>query len=798
MIRNCLAAALRHLARNKLYTVISVIGLSVGLCTALLAALVVHNQLSHDHFIPGYDRIYMGVTVITPPGHATIYMPSTNSFVAAQLALRFSEIQAVTRLSYDTATLKHRNVEASEHLYWADPNAFELLPLPTVAGNLKTALSHPDTIVIPRSVARKYFGRDAPLGETIVLKVPGSDSTHVLSVAAVIEDLPPNATHLGTGIFVSSLATWTELHRLDGIPGNVPGSNVSLGTQVYVKLAPRASAQRLLQAMPSMAQALWARPPKGWALALQLVRMDRIDADPWRNPGFSGRVLMALVVGFGILLIAGINFVNLLTARSNRRAREVSIRKLAGADRRVLMAQFLFESLAYVLVASLLAIALAEWTLPYANAFLDSTATFEYWREPALLASLAAAAVLLGMLAGAWPALALSGFRPLSLLKGGLGQSRKAALLRQGLVTLQFALLIGLMIAAGVVYMQRQFATLDALRVDTDQMLLVRSPCRPGFVNQVQALSGVRGVACSTAGLLGDSQFMTANDRFGIPQLVFVAPVGPPLFDLYGVKPVAGKLSGDSDGIYYVINETAARQLGFARPSDALGFALPAIGHGQTPGNNATLPVIGVVPDFSLGTVERRIEAIGYIVTSADHDFNLVNIKLTGRQIPETLAAIDGAWQATDRRNPINRFFMQEHIQSLYVAMLREAQLFAVFAGVAVLLACLGLLGLAASIAERRTREIGIRKALGADTGNIIGLLLRQFAKPVLWANLIAWPVTAYAMHRWLQGFAYHVDLAVWLFPAAAVLALLIALLTVSTHSILVARATPVAALRYE
>src|ERR1700733_5442741 len=248
MIRNCLAAALRHLARNKLYTVISVIGLSVGLCTALLAALVVHNQLSHDHFIPGYDRIYMGVTVITPPGHATIYMPSTNSFVAAQLALRFSEIQAVTRLSYDTATLKHRNVEASERLYWADPNAFELLPLPTVAGNLKTALSHPDTIVIPRSVARKYFGRDAPLGETIVLKVPGSDSTHVLSVAAVIEDLPPNATHLGTGIFVSSLATWTELHRLDAIPGNVPGSNVSLGTQIYVKLAPHASAQRLLQA----------------------------------------------------------------------------------------------------------------------------------------------------------------------------------------------------------------------------------------------------------------------------------------------------------------------------------------------------------------------------------------------------------------------------------------------------------------------------------------------------------------------------------------------------------------------
>ena len=440
-----------------------------------------------------------------------------------------------------------------------------------------------------------------------------------------------------------------------------------------------------------MAQALYARPPKGWTLALQLVRMDRIDANPWRNPGFSGRVLMTWVVGCGILLIAGVNFVNLLTARSNRRVREVSIRKLAGADRRVLMVQFLFESMAYVVLAALLAIALAEWTLPYANAFLDSTATFEYWREPALLGWMAGAAVLLGVLAGAWPALALSAFRPLRLLPGGSGQSPKAALLRQALVTLQFALLIGLMIAAGVVYTQRQFATADALRVATDQMLLVRSACRPAFVNQVQALPGVLGVACSTPGLLGDSQFMTANDRFGIPQLVFVAPVGPSLFGLYGVKPVAGKLSGDADGIYYVINETAARQLGFARPVDALGFSLPAIGHDKIQSKAATLPVIGVVPDFSLGTVERKIEAVGYVVTSADHDFNLVSIKLTGRQIPETLAAIDGAWRATEPRAPISRFFMQEHIQSLYVALLHQAQLFAVFAGVAVLLACLGL-----------------------------------------------------------------------------------------------------------
>jgi putative ABC transport system permease protein len=349
-----------------------------------------------------------------------------------------------------------------------------------------------------------------------------------------------------------------------------------------------------------------------------------------------------------------------------------------------------------------------------------------------------------------------------------------------------------------VVYQQRHYATEDALRVDTDQMLLVHSSCNPAFVNQVQALPEVRGLGCSTAGLLGDSQFMTASDRTGIAQLVFVAPVAPSLFALYGVKPLAGKLSGTADGIYYVINETAARRLGFAHAADALGFSLPAVGHGKNRNTAEQLTVIGVVPDFSLGSVERRIEAIGYVVTPADNDFNLINIKLTGRQIPATLAAIDRAWEATGAAEPIDRQFLEEHIQSLYVAMLHEAQLFALFTAVAVVLACLGLLGLAASIAERRTREIGIRKALGADTGNVIRLLLRQFARPVLWANLIAWPVTAYAMHGWLQGFAYHADLPLWLFPAAAGIALLIALLTVSTHSILIARAKPVAALRYE
>jgi putative ABC transport system permease protein len=794
LFRNCLAAALRHLARNKLYTAISVFGLAIGLCTALLAGLVVRNELGHDHFIAGYDRIYMVVTAIIPPGEAALYKDSTNGFAGKQLALRFGEIQAMTRLRDGGVILSHTHVEAHERVYWADPNALEVLPLPVVAGDLKTALSRPDTIVMSRSIAHKYFGRDAPLGETLVEKFDGRPETAVLTVTAVIEDLPPNSTHLKAGIFLSSLAPWTQMYQLDHDPNHDRGDVI--GTYTYLKLAPHAFAEQVAQALPAMERSLWTGVPKGWALALKLVRMDRIDANSWFNPGFSSRLAMVFIVGFGILVIAGVNFVNLLTARSALRAREVSIRKLAGAERRVLVLQFLTESIAYVTVATMVASALTELLLPYVNAFLATGATFEYWQDPTLIAAIILAALLLGTLAGAYPAFVLSAFRPLQILTGETRHSRGAGLLRQILVTGQFAILIGLIIAAAVVYQQRQFATQDALRVDTDQMLLINSPCRTGFTSELRRLPGVRGVACSGDNLVdhGPINVWLLNDRVGVPQLMYRIVVDASLFDLYAIKPVAGRTSGTAGSGYYVINETAARHLGFARPADAIGYEAPV--YDSKPPQK--VPVIGVIPDFSFGSVEHPIEAQAFGVSPGDSGLDLISVKLTGRQIPETLNAIDRLWLATGAKTPISRVFLEERIQTLYLAMLREAQLFGVFASIAVVLASLGLLGLAASIAERRTREIGIRKALGADTGNIIALLLQQFAKPVLWANLIAWPVTAFAMHTWLQGFAYHVDLAVWLFPAAAGLALLIALLTVSTHSILVARAKPVATLRYE
>jgi putative ABC transport system permease protein len=789
MFRNCLAAALRHLARNKLYTAISVLGLAIGLCTALLAALVVHDRLSQDHFIPGYERVYVGVTVIRPPGNAPLYFPRTAVFLGPELELKFSEIQAVTRLVPASVTVRRANVELKELIYWADPNVFAVLPLPVFAGNLQTALTRPDAIVLTRSVARKYFGRDAPLGETLTV-----NGTHLLSVTAVIEDLPPNETHLQTGIFISGLAPGSPLYPVADNPGM---HYIGIDTQTYLKLAPHASPQRLLDAMPAMTKALFIGAPPGWSQDQQLVRLDRLNAHPGLNPGFASELLMLTITGVSILVIAVVNFINLLTARATRRAKEVSIRKLAGAQRRVLVLQFLTESAVYVIAAVLLAMALTELLLPYVNAFLTAGATFRYWQHPDVIGAIALGALLLATLVGAYPALVLSAFRPLRVLTGETRQGRGATLLRQVLVSAQFAILIGLIVACAVVFMQRRFATQDALRVNSDQMLLIRSPCKVAFTSQLRALPGIRGLSCSSPALLGDEgmHVMLVNDRRGILQYLYPIDSDPALLALYGVRTIAGKggsASGAAAG-YYLLNETAARKLGFQKPAEAIGFQLPGPLAGSKP-----LPVVGVVADFWLGSLDHPMYGQAFLVAPNDPTYQLISVRLTGRQIPETLRSIDRLWKATGEQEPINRLLLDEQMQLRYLAMLREAQLFGIFSGIAVLLACLGLLGLAASIAERRTREIGIRKALGANTGNIIQLLLRQFATPVLWANLIAWPVTAYAMHRWLRGFAYHVDLAVWLFPAASILALLIALLTVSTHSMLVARAPPVAALRYE
>jgi putative ABC transport system permease protein len=796
MFRNYLAAALRNLARSRLYAGISIAGLAVGICAALLSFLIIRNQFTFDHFIPNHDRTYLAFSVLAPAGRPADYNIYTNRTLAERLRTQFREVEKVTRVTDQNFGFRRGTMSAREDVYWADPNFFDVMPLPIVSGDLRTALRRPDGIVIPRSIAKKYFGREDVIGATLEVGQPA----HPMTVTAVIEDLPAHSTQLGTGILLSGLASWSRLTELDNEPPDPSRFTVTVRT--YLQVVRGASLERLRAALPAIASTMWSNRPPGLNVGLELVRLDRVHVFPGLNRNINTLLAITVAVGVVVLFAACVNFVNLATARASRRALEVAIRKASGASRATLIVQFLGESLLQVALATAIAIALTEMALPSVNAFMSSGAVFDYWRDPALLAWIALGVLTLSVLAGLYPAFVLSSFRPAVTLKGTLTHTRSGNVTRQVLVALQFAVLMSLLVAAAVGYQQHRFATTEALRVPTDQHLLLRASCDHAFRTEVQHLPGVIGAACSGWSFLSNGGFSLTSAPNGELMAIGVTPVDAGLFELYDLKPVAGRFFSterDSDVFIAdlasraatrgVINETAVRALGFPTAQAALGKTIPKVFGG--------VEIVGVVPDFSIASVEKALPPTVYVPAPGASIY--IDVKLRGDRIPETLPAIDALWARTGGgAEPLSRFFLDDWIQDLYLTVLRVSQWFGLMAGVAVLLACLGLIGLSASTTERRTKEIGIRKAMGATRGEILRLMLWQFVKPLLWACAIAAPVSAYLMSLWLHGFAYHVELTPWPFLAAAGLALVLAALTVSTHCHTVASAKPVAALRYE
>jgi putative ABC transport system permease protein len=801
MFRNYWMAALRNLSRNRFYAGISITGLSIGLCAVLLAGLVIRNQTSYDHFIRGYQRTYLAASALLPTDRAPFYDTHTPSWMAPLLKLKFREIEAIGRVADQDVRLRRGDIEAKEKIYWADRNVFEVLQLSATHGDLRAALQRPDGIVLTKSMARKYFGRDDPLGETILVA-----GTNPMTVTAVIADLPIGGTQLESGIFASGLASYSLLTQLDNDPANTSkGPGVSITCRTYLRLASNASILSLQKAMPDFVKSIFPQLPPGLHASFELIRIDRVNFFPGLNPGVRERLAVMALIGLLILVIACVVFVNLSTARSMRRALEVGIRKASGAGRWAIIVQFLGESLIHVMLATGIAIALTELLLPHVNAFLNAGADFPYWQDPEMIGCMAAGVLAVTILAGAYPAFVLSGFRPIHVLHKSIHESA-GAVIHQWLVALQFAALIGLLIAAAVVYRQRVYATQEALRVNVDQMLIVRSACNMALITELRQLPGVRGAYCSSETLLTGANFGNYKLKDGSVLTLGDVPADFGIFGLYGLKPVAGQFPQTRDdtslspnGIaHYVVNETAVRRFGFTSSNAAIGQPLPIpdLAENALSLRAAGSLIVGVVADFSINSVEHQVTSSLYYADS--RAYNVISVKLTGREVPETLGSIDRLWARIDATKPIDRFFLNDYIQNLYIGILREAQAFAVFSCVAVLLACLGLVGLSASSTERRIKEIGIRKVMGARTSDIVGLLVWQFMKPVLWANVIAWPVAGYLMGQWLRGFAYHVDLEPWLFLAASLLALSSALLTVGVQSYLVARNKPAAALRYE
>ena len=789
MLRHWLVAWGRNLAANRLLSAIAIAGLVIGVAGAILMALVARVPLTYNHIVPAHERTYLAVSVVSAPGMAPDYQQASPGGAAALIIANVPGVEAAARLAEAEVELRRGSTVQKESVYWADPNYFDLAPLPALHGDPASALRRGDGLVMTEDMARKHFGRADALGETIDF------AGEPMVLRAVIADLPPGGTDLNAGIFASGLAARSSLSRLE--PAEAGG--FSIDARTYLRLRPGASIREVRDAIQKAIVAL-VPPPVRSAYRLEPVRIDLLALHERFHPGARERLVIGSVVAALVLLIATANFVNLSVALAGRRRREIGVRKANGASRGQIAAQFLAEAVLTVLIAAIAALAASEWLLPVTNGFLETQARLDYAAEPTLLLWLLAGAVLLGVAAGAYPAFLLSSLPPVATLREGTGAPTGGGLIRNALVTIQFAILIGLIIATVVVHQQRLFAMREALRMDIDQVLTVTARCPAAFVAEAEKLPGVRAVSCSSESLLSGNTFLPIDWR-GRQLMVDMVSAMPSIFALYGVRPLAGTLSalparGEEAVSRVAINEAAVRAFGFASPSSAIGQALPI---SMDSPDAAGAQVVAVVPDFAFHSVEAPIDPTLYLPERPEAwNGGLVSIKLAGRDVAETLSRIDTLWRATGNEGPIERAFVSEHIEQLYDSLQRNAQLFAVFSGLAIFLACLGLVGLSLSAAQRRTKEIGIRKALGASTRQILALLLWQLSRPVLIANLIAWPIAWWLMRRWLNGFAERIPLQPWLFPAAGLIALALALLSVGTLAYLVARQKPVHALRYE
>lgn len=805
MWRNYLAAALHNLFRNRAYAAINILGLAIGLATAILIVLFVRDELSYDSMYPDADRIYRLSMNISGPQSA--FLANADGRFGPAMKLDFPEVESATRLKSGSGYLSHGGITVWSDYRRADPEFFEMFPPRTIVGDPDAALKQPGQLVITRSFANHLFGRVDVVGQPVDLRL---NQTSTVNVGAVIED-PPSNTHF----------------RYDVIASTIGEREDNSNAKTYVRFRPGTDIRRMRAALPDIVRRHFpfevGGQPAWKVFDLKLTALRDVHFLPpsigdMAPPSDRRTVDAFVVIGILTLLISAANFISMMTARAARRATEVGVRKGVGATRGQIALQFVAEGLFYGGLSLAVALVAVDLLLPALNGFLQRKIRFDYVNSGALGLGVLGIWLAVATAASAYPATVLSRFRPATVLKGVLSLPGGPGHARNVLVVLQFAVLVALVISTITIQRQTRFAIEDQLRVPGDQVFVMRAPCQSiAFQDVARRIPGVRRVSCASDEALGqDLGAAHFASKIGEGMNLNGAALDRHFFDIFDIKPLAGRLfdaeHGEDNTLLeasvdtnpaLVLNESGARALGYANPVEAVGKTpswsrggILASGlFGRTPPQPSQ--IVGVVPDFSAGSIRTLIQPSAYYIDPRS-SFVLV-LSLDGKRIPDTMRAIEAAWKvAASGRPMVGGQFLSQMFDSMYTDLRRQTRLFATFSAVAIVVAALGLLGLAVFTAEQRTREIGVRKCLGASRGDILRFIGWQFARPVLLSNLIAWPVAWFFMQRWLEGFAYHVDIGALAFLGASVGALVIAVFTVTGHALLVSRTRPVEALRYE
>jgi predicted permease len=788
MFRNYLKLAFRNLTRQKAFSIINITGLAVGLASSLTILLWVEDELSYDRFNSKADRTYRITAAAGDLKVATVPVR-----LGPGLQEEVPEIVHNTRLWQEPGVLFQKgDIKFEEpNTFYAEPSLFDVFDFQLLSGNRSTALNEITSAVVSEATAIKYFGTTDVLGKTIT---KGADEQ--FTITGVLANSNTHS-HLNFDILLpwTHLATWNE---------TVKHQNEWKGSFMFYTYVtfdtPKDDAY--LSAFTAKIDDIFRknRPEVQVEFSAQKVTDIHLHSHLMAELPGNGNyeyVGALTVIAVVIVLIGCINFMNLSTARSARRAKEVGLRKVSGAMRTQLIGQFLGESILVTILSLAIALLIVVIALPFVNDFVGKQLSLNL-AEPRLLIGIAVAAIITGLVSGSYPAIVLSGFAPIKVLKKDVKSGAGGSVFRNVLVVMQFAISIGLLVGTTVIYQQLQFIRSRDIGYNKENLLYVKihgwesdrlPKWRAAFKSRPET-SNVTFANDIPTDLVSGDEDVSWQGKDPNVQIIFATLwIDDSFIPVFNMQLIAGRnfnheMRGDSSNV--IINETAVRIMGFS-PETAVGqnIQVPS-GKGQ---------IVGVVKDFNFKPLRETIEPM---IMLANTWGNIAIIKAEAGKVRETIAAMEDVWSSRESLYPFSFNFIDEDLENMYRSEHQVSTLFGAFAILAILISCLGLYGLSAYIAEQRTHEIGIRKALGASVGNIIYLLNTRFVIPILVAMLIASPLAWYAMSRWLEGFAYKVNFNWSLVALAGLVALLISLITVSYESVKAARVNPVKSLRSE
>lgn len=801
MYQHYLKTSFRNLWRSKGYSVINVFGLAIGMATCLLILLYIIHELKYERSIPENDLIYR-VQVEGRFADDFFNVPLTPSGLAPAIKDVLPELAAATRIEkHEQSILSYGEVKYYEKsIYFVDSTFLDVFAMEMVQGDPAVCLDEPNSIVMTESAAKKYFGHEEPMGNTVRF-----NNQRSLKVTGILKDLPDD-THLGFDILVPLRVLLQERQEQDY---DQDWGSIHLYT--YIRFSGKIDMGEVNEKISLMIKNAFGEEADQFNIVMipYLMPLTRIhlhsnlmgELEPSSDISY---IYTFSAIALFILVIACINFMNLATARAARRAREVGLRKVSGATRQQLISQFLGESILMGLFAGVMAIILAELAFPMFNQLTGLELNFAEYYLP-ILAALILLILVVGLLAGIYPAFVLSSYRPIEAMKGDLFRGHKGIIGRNLLVLIQFSVSIILIASTLLIYKQMQFVQGKDLGFDKENVMVIpiRSEelgkkadvLRNEFLTVPEVMSvsltdGIPGRAMSGVGFYPEGGDNTS------PWIIYIMEVDESMLPALGMTLQEGRNFSrefGTDSMAVIINETLRDRLGW---DDPMGKKMLHFGQGGD--NPPAYHIIGVVKNYHFKSLHDAVEPSMLMFRRDEPDFVLLRMKPGPPSA--YLETLNERWEKVESEFPFDYFFLEEDINKKYASEQNMSRLFIFFTILAIFIACLGLFGLASFSAQRRTKEIGIRKVLGAPAGHLVFNLAKEFTRWVLIANVIAWPVAYLLIDRWLQSFAFRIGLGdhLWVFPVAGVIALLIALATVIGQAIRAATMDPVRAVKYE